>query len=91
MQQQWAQQLAKSSQKQSVNSHTGPQHNALPQIGGVSHFNQGNKSNRGIPQVPKRRRKPRINYAQDRMIRKNQANTEGVMKAYGIPKNLLHR
>jgi serine/threonine protein kinase len=90
MQQQYAQQLSKSNQKQG-NSHSGPQQNILPQINGVSHFNQGNKSNMGIPQVPKRRRKPRINYAQDRLIRKNQANAEGVMKAYGIPKSLLHR
>ena len=90
MQQQYAQQLSKSNQKQ-ANSHTGPQQNVLPQINGVSHFNQGNKSVVGVPQVPKRRRKPRINYAQDRLIRKNQANAEGVMKAYGVPKSLLHR
>jgi serine/threonine protein kinase len=90
MQQQYAQQLSKSNQKP-VNPHNGPQQNVLPQINGVSHFNQGNKSTVGVPQVPKRRRKPRINYAQDRLMRKNQANAEGVMKAYGVPKNLLHR
>jgi hypothetical protein len=112
MQQQYAQQLAKSNlqgqqqqqllqlqkqQHQQQGMSTLPQlapQGVLPQISGVGsllaqHATSKYAAEVGIPQVPKRRRKPRINYPQDRTSRRNGQNAEQVMKAYGIPKSLV--
>ena len=89
-------------QNNSILPQIGTNSNNLPQISGINTLNSQNqgaskntsidmtvRSQMGmIPQVPKRRRKPRINYAQERLSRRNgQQNAEQVMKAYGIPKS----
>lgn len=103
MQQQYAQQLAKSNvpmhQKiqpgySALPQLQGTQGSALPQISGVSSMMGQQATSKyvaemGIPQVPKRRRKPRINYAQDKLTKRNGQNAEQVMKAYGIPKSMV--
>ena len=102
MQQQYAQQLTKSNaamqqkvqQGQSMLPQIGTQGSVLPQINGIGSMMAQQTTSRyatemGIPQVPKRRRKPRINYAQDKLTKRNGQNAEQVMKAYGIPKSLV--
>jgi hypothetical protein len=104
MQQQYAQQLAKSNvpmhQKtqpgySALPQVQGTQGSVLPQISGVSSMMGQQATSKyagaemGIPQVPKRRRKPRINYAQDKLTKRNGQNAEQVMKAYGIPKSMV--